>query len=137
MLQFHRAMISLTIVFLLRVRLWTLCAQRTCHVLRTRLSRIPVPHITCHQLMYSYVPDSRFMCFPYCTDMDCRLVPGHLFVSRFPVCLVDSYTYVSRLYLSPSISSTRLYAYHYHLCLSFCSLSTRLPSCYFWTLTCY
>ena len=33
-------------------------------------------------------------------------------------------------------SSRRLvYAYHYCLCLSFCSLSTRLSSRYFWTLT--
>ena len=35
-------------------------------------------------------------------------------------------------------SSRRLvYAYHYCLCFSFCSLSTRLPSRYFWTLTRY
>ena len=39
-------MFSLTIVFLLRVRSWTLCAQWTCHVLRTRLSRTPVSRAT-------------------------------------------------------------------------------------------
>ena len=49
---------SLTIVFFLRVRSWTLCAQWTCHVLRTRLSHIHVSRITCHQLVYSYVPVS-------------------------------------------------------------------------------
>ena len=45
----------LTIVFFLRVRSWTLCAQWTCHVLQTRLSCVPVFHIMCHQLVYSYV----------------------------------------------------------------------------------
>ena len=80
---------------------------------------------------------SRFTCFPYCTDMDCRLVPGYLFVFRFPVCLIDLYAYVCRLRVSSFVLSTRLYAYHYRLCLSFCSLSTRLPSRYFWTLTHY
>ena len=55
MLQFHHTMIYLTIVFLLRVRSQTLCAQWTCHVLRTHLSRIPVSCITCHRLVYSYI----------------------------------------------------------------------------------
>ena len=51
---------------------------------------------------------SRFTCFPYCTNVDCRLVPGYLFVFRFSFCVVDLSTYVSRLCRSPFISSTRL-----------------------------
>ena len=51
---------------------------------------------------------SHFTCFPYCTNVDCRLVPGYLFVFCFSFCVVDSSTYVSRLCRSPFISSTRL-----------------------------
>ena len=54
---------------------------------------------------------SRLTCFSLLathTDMDSRLVPGYLLVSRFPFCLVDSYTYISRLCLSPFVLSTRL-----------------------------
>ena len=83
---------------------------------------------------------SRLTCFSLLathTDMDSRLVPGYLFVSRFPFCLVDSYTYVSRLCISPFVSSTRLRTYCCCLCLSFCSLLTHLLSRYFWTLTRY
>ena len=32
-----------------------------------------------------------------CTNVDCRLVPGYLFVSRFPFRLVDSSTYIFSL----------------------------------------
>ena len=94
-LQFHRTCFILTITFLLRVCSRTLCAQWTCHVLRTRLSRIPVSCITCHWLVYSYISFMSYVFF--LTYMDCRLIPGYLFVSRFTFCLVDSYTYVSRL----------------------------------------
>ena len=92
--------------FPLRVRSRTLCAQWTCHVLRTRLSRIPVSCIPCHRLVYSYVSLPSYM-FSYCTDVDCRLVTGYLFVSRFPFRIVDSCTYVLRLRVSPFVSSTR------------------------------
>ena len=138
LLRFHHSIISTDNCFSLRVHSQTLCAQWTCHVLRTRLSRTPVSRITCHWLVYSYVPVPVLRVSSYlyrCTDMDSRLVSGYLFISRFPFCVVDSYTYVTRLHLSRFISSTHLYAYHYCLCLSFCSLSTRLPSRYFWTLT--
>ena len=48
-LRFHlHGYFSLTVVFLLRVCSQTLCAQWTCHVLRTRLPRIPASRITCH-----------------------------------------------------------------------------------------
>ena len=70
-----------------------------------------------------------------CTIMDCRLVTGYLFVSRFPFCIGDSCAYISRLCLSRFVLSTRLRSYKYRLCLSFCSLSTRLSSRYSWTLT--
>ena len=56
--------------------------------------------------------------FTYCTNADCRLVPGYLFFLRFSFWFVNSYTYVSRLRLSrlrlsrlrlsPFVSSTRL-----------------------------
>ena len=66
----------------------------------------------------------RFTCFLTCTNMDCRLVYRYLFVSRFPFCLVDLYTYVSRLCLSPFVLSTCLHAYHYclHLLIAVCWL---------------
>ena len=112
---------SLTIVFPSRVRSRTLCAQWTCHVPRTRILRIPIFHVTCHWLMYLYVPVPVLRVSPYlyrCTVMDCRLVSGYLFVPPFLL-----------------LSRQLVYAYHYCLCLSFCSLSTRLLSRYFWTLT--
>ena len=77
--------------FLLRVRSWMLCAQWTCHVLQTRLSRVPLSHITCYRLMYLYVP------FP---------------VSRVPLCfffwIVDLSLVTDLLYVSPFVSSTCL-----------------------------
>ena len=63
---------------------------------------------------------SRFTCFLTCTNVDCRLVPGYLFSSRFSFCLVDS-----SLCLPLLLMLTRY------------SLSTRLPSRYLWTLTHY
>ena len=91
-------------------------------VLRTHLSSIPAFRITCHRLVYSYVPFPSYM-FPLtctCTDIDCRLVSGYLTVPCFPFYLVDSYTYMFSL-----------------MPLSFCSSSTRLSSRYSWTLTRY
>ena len=46
----------LTIVFLLRVCSRTLCAQWTCHITWTRLLSVPTIRITCHRLVYSYIP---------------------------------------------------------------------------------
>ena len=68
-LRFHRTCFILTITFLLRVRSRMLCAQWTCHVLRTCLSRIPVSRITCHRLVYSYVSFMSYVFF--LTYMDC------------------------------------------------------------------
>ena len=106
MLWFHHATIYLTIVFLLQVCSRTLCAQWMCHVLRTRLSRIPVSRITCHQLVYSYVSLSvshvllLYKCglstrlwllvcsvFPLCVS---RLVRLCFLLMPFSFCLVDS-----------------------------------------------
>ena len=118
LLRFHcNVYFSLTIVFFLRVRSWTLCAQWMCHVLRTRLLCIPASRITCHRLVYSYVPVS---------------------VSHVPltvqIWIVDSSTYISRLLLSPFVLSTRLCLPMLLMSFLF-SLSTRLSSRYFWTMT--
>ena len=115
--DFIAHMIYLTIVFLLRVCSRMLCAQWTCHIPWTHLSRIPASRITCHQLVYSYVS-----------------VPIHVFsylyqygLSTRPLTFLD-YTF---LFLS-----CRLVSLHFSLMpVSFCSLSTRLSSCYFWTMT--
>ena len=111
LLRFHHTMIYLTIVFLLWVHSQTLCAQWTCHVLPVSLTSYPVPVITCHWLVYSYisVPISRVSLT--CTNMGWRLVSGYLFISCFSFCLVDSSAYVSRLCLSSFILTTRLHAY--------------------------
>ena len=83
---------SLTIVFFLRVRSWTLCAQWTCHVLRTHLPCTPASRITCHRLVYSYVPVPvlrvPFYYMPSSFELSTRL--GYSFVLRFPFCLVNS-----------------------------------------------
>ena len=79
------------------------------------VSRSPDSLISYPRFPYHVPPARVFVCFLSisrvfltCTNMDCRLVSGHLFVSRFSFCVVDSYTYVSRLRLSPFVSSTRL-----------------------------
>ena len=91
MLRFHRTTIYLTLFSFLRVRLRTLCAQWTCHVPRTRLSRIHVSRITCHWLVYSYV----------------SLSISHALL-LVQIQTVDSCTYVSRLCLSPFVLLIRL-----------------------------
>ena len=94
LLRFHRTCFILTIVFFLRVRSRTLCAQWTCHVLRTRLLRIPTFCITCHQLMYSYVP-----------------VPiSHVFL-LVPIWIVDSSPVTCLSPISPFVLSTRLFTF--------------------------
>ena len=108
--------------FLLQVRSRTLCAQWTCHM----FSGLAYPVFP---LSVSRATGSCTRTFPFqltcfflpvtCTVLACRLVSGYLFISRFSFCTVGSYTYVSRLCLSPFASSTRL------------------PSHYFWTLTRY
>ena len=126
-LRFHHTCFTLTIVSLLRVCSRTLCAQWTCHVLRTHLSCIPISRIMCHRLVYLYVPISVSRVSLLLPNVDCRLVAGYLFVSLFSFCLVNSSTYVSRLCLSPFVLSTRLYAYLY--CLRLPALVRRLVSC--------
>ena len=97
---------SLTIVFVLRVRSRTLCAQWTCHVLSlVRLYSVPAPRITCHRLMYSYVPVPSYP-FPLtciCTDIDCRLVLGTCLYSHFPFRVDDLYAYAFLLMLFPFV----------------------------------
>ena len=65
------------ICFLLRVRSWTLCAQWTCHAYLVFLYHVPP---ACVLIRFT----SRFMCSLTCTNMDCRLVSGYLFVPRVP-----------------------------------------------------
>ena len=117
MLQFHHTVIYLTIVFFLRVRSRTLCAQWTCHILRTRLSRIPTSRITCHRLVYSYVsfPISRVLLLVRIWIVDSSPVTCS---SPFPFwCLL------TRLCLMLLLTLTRYV------------LSTHLETCYSWTLT--
>ena len=94
-------MIYLTIVFLLRICSWMLCAQWTCHVLRTRLScslyHVPPARVLVHSR-------SCFTCFLTCTNMDCRLVSLRFLITSVSFCLVDSSAYVSRLCLSSFLS---------------------------------
>ena len=72
--------ISLTIVFFLQVRSWTLCAQWTCRIIQTRLLRTSVSRTTCHRLVYSYVPVPVARVLLPLPDVDCRLVSGYLLV---------------------------------------------------------
>ena len=76
---------------------------------------------------------SRLLCFlllDTCTFMDCRLVPGYLFVPCFSFCVDDSSPYISRLRVSPFVSSTCALTFS-RLCLSPFDSSTRLCAyCY-------
>ena len=93
---------SLTIVFLLRVRSRTLCAQWTCHVLWTQLLHIPVPPNHVPPARVLVCSHSRFTCFLTSTDVDCGLVDGHLFVFRFPLLscwLVCAFPFSSRRFV--------------------------------------
>ena len=112
----------------------------------TCLSRTPVSRVTCHRLVYSYVPVP-VLRVSYCTNVDRRLVPGHLSISRFSICIGDSFL-VTRLFPVFSfcvidLSAVSLFldsdsfAYISRLCLSFSRLSTHLSSRYLWTLTRY
>ena len=123
-LQFHRnGYFSLTIVFFFYEY------ARGHFVLNGRVTfsgpgyfafPFPVSRATgsCTRMLPSRLTCS-FLPLPH---MDCRLVAGYLFVLRFSL---------------TTFSFQLVYAYRYRLCLSFCSLSTRLPSRYFWTLTHY
>ena len=51
--------------------------------------------------------------------------------------VLSTHTLTFLAYVFLFLSRRLVYAYHYCLCFSFCSLSTRLPSRYFWTLTRY
>ena len=77
-----------------------LCAQWTCHVLRTCLSHIPVSRITCHRLVYSYVS---------------------LSVSRVlllvQIWTVDSSLVTCLFHVSPFVSSTRVLTFLACACL--------------------
>ena len=86
----------------------------------------PDSPISYSRFLYHVPPARVLVCFLSvlrvsltCTSMDCRLVSGYLFVSRFSFRLIDSSTYVSCLCLSPSV------------------LSIRLSARYFWTMTRY
>ena len=101
MLRFHRTMIYLTIVFLLRIRSQMLCAQWTCHVLQTRLSHSPYHMPPARVLVRSC---SCFTCFLTCTNMDCRLVSLRFLITSVSFCLVNLSAYISRLCLSSFLS---------------------------------
>ena len=117
MLRFHHTMIYLTIVFFLQVHSRTLCAQWTCHVLQTRLSRIPASCIMCHQLVYSYVsfPVSRVLLLVRIWIVDSSPVTCS---SLFPFWCLST-----RLCLPLLLTLTRYVS------------STRLATRYSWTLT--
>ena len=87
-------------------------------------------------------PDSLTMYprFPY------HVPPVHVLVCPLSVLRISPCMYLycfgltTRLWLLVCftfllLSHRLVYAYHCCLCLSFCSLSTCLPSCYFWTMT--
>ena len=85
----------------------------------------PRSHITCHQLVYSYVPIPVLRVSSYlyqCTDMDSRLVSGYLFVSRFPFCLIDSSMLTFTAYTLPfwivdsSMLTITAYAFPFVVC---------------------
>ena len=88
-----------------------LCAQWTCHAYLAFPFHVPPARLLVRSRY-------RFTCFPYCTDVDWRLI-----------CL--QYSLMPLLLLSCRL----VYAYHFRLHVSLFSLSTRLPSCYSWTLT--
>ena len=120
---------SLTIVFFLRVRSRTLCAQWTYHVLSGPAYLVllfPVSRATgsCTRTF-----PSPFTCFLTCTNMDCWLVSGYLFFTHFPfyvcrlkhlrfslmsfsLCLVDS-SLVSLFLDSDSFLTRSPYMYLY------------------------
>ena len=76
----------------------------------------------------------------------CHVPPAHVLVCSRSCFTCFSYLYQYGLSTRPRLlvcfpflllSRRLVYAYLYRLCLSLCSLSTRLPSRYFWTLTHY
>ena len=113
--------------FFLWVHSRTLCAQWTCHILRTRLSlclRFP-----CHALVYS--------CTPFCHAHFLLLVPLWIVDSSPVTCLfsfspfvLSTRTLTLHAYVFLLLTHRLVCAYRYHLRVSFCSLSTRLsPLC--------
>ena len=140
MLRFHRNMyFSLTIVFLLRVRSWTLCAQWMCHILPGLAYLVlpfPVSRATgsctrtfpfpfrMFSYLYQYELTTRhriLVCFPF-PLWCCRLVSLCLVLTSFSVCVVDSSPYVSCLCLSPlccrlvSMLTFTAYAFPFVVC---------------------
>ena len=107
MLRFHHnGYVSLTIVFLFMSMLAdTLCSMDVSRSPDSLIpmSPFPVPRarVLVRPLLSCAFPLTR-------TIMDSRLVSGYLFVLLFPLCAVNSYTYTSRLCLSPFDSSTCL-----------------------------
>ena len=108
-------------------------------VLRTRLSRIPASRITCHRLVYSYVPVPVLRVSPYVLLVLLWIVDLSPVTCLSPVSpfMLSTCTLTFLAYDFLLLTRRLVYAYHYRLCLSFCSLSTRLLSRYFWTLTRY
>ena len=104
-------------------------AMRSMDVSRSLDSLISSSRITCHRLVYSYVPVpiSRASLLVRIWTHDSSPVTCSFSVSPF-VSSTRTLTFLAYAFL---LSSRRLvYAYHYCLCFSFCSLSTRLPSHY-------
>ena len=119
MLQFHRTWFILTIVFFLRVRSRTLCAQWTCHVfsgLAYLVFPFPVSRATssCTR-MFPF----RLTCFPL------RVCVYEYGLSTRPRLLV-CFTF------SPFVSSTRTLTFLAYA-IPFYVWMTRLPTRYFWT----
>ena len=129
----------LTIVFFTSMLADAVRSMDVSHVLRTRLSRIPASCIMCHRLVYSYVPVPVLRVSPYLLLVLLRIVDSFPVTCSSPVPLFTLSTRTLTLLAYDFLLLTRrlVCAYRYCLCLSFCSLSTCLPSRYFWTLTRY
>ena len=116
LLRFHRATIYLTFTFMSTLA----DAMRSMDVSRSpdsliSYSRFPY-HVPPARVLVRF--PSRFTCSLTCTNMDCWLVSGYLFVLHFSFCLVDSSLCLPLL-----------------LMLTHCSLSICLATHYSWTLT--
>ena len=132
MLRFHRAHI-IWHCFSLRVRSRTLCAQWTCHI--SELAYLVLPYRATSLCTRTFPFPFHVFSYLYQCGPSTRLWPLVCFtVSSF----VLSTRLLTFLDYARLLALCRLvYAYHYHLCLSYYSLSTRLLSRYFWTLTRY
>ena len=130
-------MIILTIVFFLRVRLRTLCAQWTCHVLWTCLPRIPTFRITCHRFVYSYIPvpisrvSLTVQIWTVDSSPDTCLSSVSLFVSS--TCMLTFVAYAFPLSFCRLISMLTITAYAFPFVV--CRLVSRLVISGLWLIT--